>query len=162
MSLPDGFVAVDPTELRDLSKNAGATLDEISPFARRGEIRRTDEGLMIDRHYGLTYPTRELRPAAIYGPADELPPYSGDELSNAGFLRVPFRRIPRRIVRSRAEIEALLSSIRSADSDLKMLFRGQTREHLITRSPQTAQLLYGSDSVMEPSLTTSASRRSPA
>src|ERR1700750_2098824 len=43
-----------------------------------------------------------------------------------------------------------------------MLFRGQTTEHFITRSRVTSRWLFDEDEVLEPSLTTSASRRRPA
>jgi hypothetical protein len=161
MTLPDGFVQIESAELRDLTRNAGGTVNEFSPFANHGEIVRRSDELIVDQHYGLAYHLMELRPAAIYGRTVDLPVYSGDHLANHGFLRVPFRRIPRRIVRSRAEIEELVASIKSADADLPMLFRGQTREHFIARSSETTQWLYGEESVKEPSLTTSASRRTP-
>jgi hypothetical protein len=162
MILPDDFVPIQPADLKDLSRNAEVTVDEISPFADRRELVRAGDELILDRHYGLTYHAMELRPAAIWGRTADLPPYSGDHLANTGFLRVPFRRIPRRVVRSRAEVESLIATIRSADPNLRMLFRGQTTEHVIKRSPETSRWLFGEDAVFEPSLTTSASRRRPA
>lgn len=162
MIVPEEFVSIQPAELKDLSRNAGVNLDEVSPFADRGELVRTSDELILDPHYGLAYHAMELRPAAIWGRTGDLPPYSGDDLANFGFLRVPFRRIPRVIVHSRAEIESLLDRIHSGDPDLCMLFRGQTTEHVIKRSPETSRWLFGEDVVAEPSLTTSASRRRPA
>ena len=162
MILPDDFVPIQPADLKDVARNAGVTVDELSPFADRRELARAGDELILDRHYGLAYHAMELRPAAIWGRTADLPPYSGDHLANTGFLRVPFRRIPRRVVRNRAEIESLVGAIRSADPNLCMLFRGQTIEHVIPRSPETSRWLFGEDAVIEPSLTTSASRRRPA
>lgn len=162
MTVPDGFVLVDPESYTGLAKNTGGLLNEYSAFANPYEIVRASDEVMVDRHYGLAYNRLEFRPAAIYGRTEDLPEFSGDSLANYGFLRVPFRRIPRRIVRSRTEIEELIANIKSGDPNLQMLFRGQTSEHHITRTPGTSQLLFGEDAVLEPSLTTSASRRTPA
>jgi len=162
MTLPDEFVHVCLAELKDTWRNAELTIDEFSPFANRREMMGVSNELIIDRHYGLAYHAMELRSSAIWGSTADLPEYSGDHLGSAGFLRVPFRRIPRCVVRSRAEIERLVAGIRSADPSLRMLFRGQTQEHLIKRSPETSRWLFGEDGVLEPSLVTSASRRHPA
>lgn len=162
MTLPDGFMPIESDQLCDAALNITFTVDEYSPFADRHAFADVGEELIIDQYYGQVYHAMELRPAAIYGRTSDLPSYSGDQLSNHGFLRVPFRRIPRRVVHSRAEIMALLASIQSADDNLRILLRGQTSEHNIKRSPLTTQWLYGDDVVQEPSLTTSASRRKPA
>jgi hypothetical protein len=162
ITLPDGFAPIQSDQLCDLALNVNFTVNEFSPFVDRQTLVPRGEGLIVDQYYGHAYHPMEIRPAAIYGRTTDLPDYSGDHLANDGFLRVPFRRIPRVIVRSRAEIEELLASFRSADDNLQMLFRGQTREHLIRRSPQTTQWLYGEVAVREPSLTTSGSRRKPA
>lgn len=161
MILPDEFVRVQSDDLKLVTRNGGI-LDEISPFADHRELMRIGDEHILDHHYGLAYHAMELRPSAIWGRTADLPAYSGDHLANIGFLRVPFRRIPRRVVRSRAEIENLIATIRSADPNLRMLFRGQTTEHIIKRSSETSRWLFGEDSVLEPSLTTSASRRRPA
>ena len=161
MIAPDGFLAVAEEDLLESAGNAEFTVDEFSPFAEPRLIVPTGGGLIVDRYYGQAYHAMELTPAAIYGRTAVHPSYSGDELANHGFLRVPFRRIPRRVVRSRAELEAILGGIRSADSSLRILLRGQTREYLIHREAETAQWLYGEESVLEPSLQASAARRNP-
>jgi|CXWL01.1.fsa_nt_gi hypothetical protein len=162
MNTPDGFVQIKAGQLQDLYLNAGFVVNEFSPFTNRKEINFSSEDFVIDQYYGQVYNTMVLRPAAIYGRSKDLPAYSGDELENYGFLRIPFRRIPRRIVHSRWELQTLLSSIKSKDSNLRILLRGQTHEHFINRCPETTQWLYGEDTVLEPSLQTSASRRKPA
>jgi hypothetical protein len=157
--IPDGFHVIEKNQISDLSHNINFTIDEFSPFVDRNALVQCGNNLIIDRYYGQCYHELELRPAGIYGRTMDLPIYSGDHLANNGFLRVPFRRIPRRIVHSRTELEIILESISSADDNLQLLLRGQTREHLLNRSRETCQLLYGEDSVFEPSLITSASRR---
>jgi hypothetical protein len=161
MTVPDGFIPFETGKLGDVTSNAEFAQNEFSAFAQPDLIRPISDQLIVDQYYGLSYQEMELLPAAIYGKTEDLPFYSGDNLSNAGFLRVPFRRIPRHVVRSRAELEDIVGSIRSADPNLRMLFRGQSQEYLIKRSPETTRWLYGADSVDEPSLMTSASRRKP-
>jgi len=162
MTVPDGFVTIESHQLRDLGLNIDFTLDEFSPFTDREALGQRRDELIVDRYYGQAYHAMELRSAGIYGRTADLPAYSGDQLANHGFLRVPFRRIPRRVVHTRAEIEALLASIRSGDDNLRIQLRGQTCERTIKRSSETTRWLYGEDAVLEPSLTTSASRRKPA
>jgi FRG domain len=161
MTPTDGIESIESDQLRDLALNLNFTVDEFSPFLDRQTLAHRGESLIVDRYFGHAYHTMEPRPAAIYGRTADLPVYSGDQLANDGFLRVPFRRIPRRVVHTLTEIKELLTVIRSADQNLRLLFRGQTREHLIGRSPETTQWLYGEDTVREPSLRTSASRRKP-
>jgi hypothetical protein len=162
MSMPDGFVSLEPDRFGDSTYNAGYVVNEISPFCDPSLIDRESDELILDQYYGQVYNVMPLRPAAIYGRTSELPAFNCDQLSNDGFLRVPFRRIPRRVVRNRAELEWIVGSIQSTDENLRVQFRGQQREHLITRSARTTMWLYGEDTVLEPSVQTSASRRKPA
>lgn len=157
----DGLKTVEETDLRSLALNVDFTIDEFSPFSNFTALNPPEESLLVDRYYGQVYHKRHLSPAAVYGRTADLPNFSGDDLANNGFLRVPFRRIPRRLIRSRRELDILLKSIRSADPSLKLLLRGQTHEYFVKRSPEVSQWLYGEDKVLEPSIVTSASRRSP-
>lgn len=162
MTIPDGFVRIDVRDRTNFRLNLGASLNELSAFTNLSAVESVSDEIVVDRNYGLAYTEMKLLPAAIYGAAEDLPCYSGDSLANDGFLRVPFRRIPRRIVRNRKELEEIVGGIRSGDKQLRILFRGQTKEHLIKRNVETSRWLYGADSVLEPSLATSASRRSPS
>jgi hypothetical protein len=161
MAIPDGFVMLDGVDRTELGLNLDSSLNELSAFADPPLIAPISDRIMVDRHYGLVYTEMELLPVAVYGKTDDLPAYSGDELANYGFLRVPFRRIPRRIVHSRKDVESIVGSIHSADTKLRILYRGQCREYLIERTSETSQWLYGVESVLEPSLAASASRRKP-
>lgn len=161
MTVPDGFIKLEASDRTNLGLNLGMSLNELSAFANPGLVMPTTDEILVDRRYGLAYTEMKLLPVAIYGSTDDLPVYSGDELANHGFLRVPFRRIPRRIVHSRKELEDIVGSIRSGDKNLRILYRGQSEEYLIKRTPETSRWLYGVDSVLEPSLATSSSRRKP-
>src|ERR1700761_5294246 len=98
MTIPDGFVRIDVTDRTSFRLNLGASLNEFSAFTNLSAVESVSDQIIVDRNYGLAYTEMKLLPAAIYGAAEDLPAYSGDSLSNHGFLRVPFRRIPRRIV----------------------------------------------------------------
>ena len=161
MSLPDGFDMVTPEALNDVSRNLGYVINEFSPYCDPLLIDCSNDDLIVDRYYGQVYSRMPLNSAALYGRTPALPAFNCEQLENDGFLRVPFRRIPRCVVRSRAEIEELVGRIQSPDPNLKIQYRGQSQEHLIVRSSETSQWLYGEDRVMEPSLQTSASRRTP-
>jgi hypothetical protein len=161
VDLPDGFIILNPADVKNLNANTSSLFNEISPFTNRQSLPSQTGDLIVDKFYGQAYRGMPIVPAGIYGKTNELPEFSGESIANYGYLRVPFRRIPRRLVKSRAEIEAILNSLQSADPDLKLLLRGQTNEYLIKRSLETSQWLYGEDSVLEPSLSTSASRRGP-
>src|SRR3954467_13554605 len=83
--------------------------------------------------FGQLYDTRTELPYAIYGRTDDLPPYAGEGRADAGFLRVPFRRIPKLLIRNRKQFDFFVKHIVSADPNLITLFRGQTREYLLNR-----------------------------
>jgi hypothetical protein len=161
MSLPDGFEVVTSEQLEDMSRNVGYVVNEFSPFCDPLLIDRRGDDLIVDRYYGQVYTSMPMSTAALYGRTAALPAFNCEQLENDGFLRVPFRRIPRCVVRSRAELEELVGRIRSVDPNLKIQYRGQAQEHLIKRSAETSQWLFGEDRIMEPSLQTSASRRTP-
>lgn len=134
----------------------------ISPFCNENTLTKiSSKGeSIIDSNYGLVY-DKELieQNALVYGDHNRIPDYSGDELSNAGFLRVPFRKIPRININNRQELDSLIKSIERRDSNLELLFRGQNSEYYIDRDKQEKIALYGADDILEPSLIPSAVRR---
>src|ERR1700722_18229601 len=148
LQIPDGFVPLEASQLGELALNANFIVDEFSPFADHQSLATLSTALIVDRYFGQIYRGNEPLPTAIYGKTVDLPSYSGDHLANDGFLRVPFRRIPRRIVPTRREIEAILASITSADDNLRILLRGQTRQYVIRRSVETTRWVYGEDTVL--------------
>lgn len=149
-------------ELNGHIKNVSQYKNLISPFCNK-EVA-TNQGstgnVVIDKNYGLTY-DRELiqNNAVVYGYEEKIPDYSGDQLVTDGYLRVPFRKIPRIKICNRAELDSLLSTIELRDPNLKLLFRGQNSEHYIERKPEENLALYGNEAILEPSLIPSAVRR---
>lgn len=155
----DGFEAMSSDALANgVEFNLKRFRNEVSPFALQLPERIEPGSMYVDRYYGLVYDASVLEGRAIYGPASDLPAFGVDRLANAGFLRVPFRRIPRIFVRSHSQFRSILRSFRSADPALQLLYRGQNREYLLTRNAKTLLGLYGDEAALEPSLTPSASR----
>lgn len=156
----DGFVVIDPSKDVLAEHNLRPQLNEISPFCRfpSFSFRKASEGLIVDKYYGLAYDFEIPPEAAIYGVSDELPSYSGDIYADLGFLRVPFRRVPRIRVRSRRHLEEIIRGIVNPDPDLVLLYRGQHTEYPLRRSPETLRALYGDENAREPSLLASSAR----
>jgi hypothetical protein len=120
-----------------------------------------DEQLIADPMYGQVYQRSvfEAQPG-IYGHTkifeDEHDP------PNLGWLRVPFRAVPRISVESRSELEDALTDARQLARTFgarHIAYRGQTREYLLGRSPRLLRQLYGQDDALEPSLISSGERR---
>jgi hypothetical protein len=156
--IPDGFEAwTGPTD-QVAGHNIRAIRNEISPFARIDQFPRPGSGpVIVDSYYGLAYDFEIPERAALYGLTSALPEYSGDAHANLGFLRTPFRRIPRILVRSRQELHKYVHGIPPVE-DLAILFRGQNREYVLPRSSKSLEMLYGDANAREPSLLPSASR----
>jgi hypothetical protein len=154
----DGFVNISDQD--DITNNLERCRNEFSPFSSADRIQPDlHNPLIVDSYYGQIYNSWIGEVDAIYGRTDELPEYSGDFLADYGFLRVPFRRIPRCLIHDRQDLDFIVKSIHSADEDLIILFRGQNKEYLLNRSPETLKILYGDANALEPSLLSSASRR---
>lgn len=156
-----GFLEFSSTTNK-LEQNVLTHRNIISPFAKISNISNssTQGQAFIDENYGLVYDDYFLNgETAIYGQTDLLPTYSGDQLANFGFLRVPFRKIPRIYVNDKQELLSIISSIESRDPNMVLLYRGQSSEHCVQRSKDTLTTLYGSTDVIEPSLITSAARK---
>jgi hypothetical protein len=158
----DGFIEVESNEFLKAYNNIQPIRNEVSPYFKNiksQNIDATNNRLLIDTFYGQVYTDNVLNSVNIYGPTERLPTFSGDNLANYGFLRVPFRRIPRILINSSEELHYIVNSIWSKDPSLKLLFRGQTKEYLIGRKPETLQQIFGSPDALEPSLLPSASRK---
>jgi hypothetical protein len=154
----DGFCAVTQAALENLANNFERNINEFSPFAVR--ILPGPPDWIVDSFFGQVYSGLSLGSKGIYGTTDEIPNSPGDKLANAGYLRVPFRKIPRIVVSSRAELSRLVDAVRrSVSPDQELLFRGQHTEHTLARSKQTNVFLYGVEDEREPSLLASAVRR---
>jgi len=154
----DGFINF--SDQYDITFNLERHKNEFSPFSGADRIQSDlHKPSLIDSYYGQIYNSWIGKADAIYGRTEEMPEYSGDSFANYGFLRVPFRRIPRCLIHNRQELDFIVRSLHSADEDIIMLFRGQNKEYLLNRSPETLDILYGDPKALEPSLLSSASRR---
>lgn len=120
-------------------------------------------GAVIDTFFGRAYTGLPVDGSAVYGHTAALRG-SLDGLADPrlGFLRVPFKRIPRTRAANLDEVRAVVRAAEEVYGADRLLFRGQHAEWLLRRSPAFCQRFYGDDSPREPSLTPSSSRRSPA
>lgn len=154
-----GFVRVASDDLALHYDNVGMLRNEASPFClTKSRFRFDGGGAVVDPQYGHVYEAGVELPRCFYGRTEELPPYNGERPGQLGFLRVPFRRIPRLPMRNRQEFDRFIRQIQSADASLLTLFRGQNREHLLNRGAAVGELLYGDPDACEPSLPASATR----
>jgi len=112
----------------------------------------------VDRQYGHTWSFTPKPGAAVYGRTEAFVPSPIDHLANGRFLRVPFRRIPVIDVRSVEALAGFATQIVSADPSIRLMWRGQSREHYVSRSDDELLRLFGSIAVREPSLVPSAAR----
>jgi hypothetical protein len=146
-----------------LLANIARVRNEVSIHARTDPLttpRPAGEGEgIVDRYYGHVYDRWLLEERlAPYGLVNDLFPYEIDRLANHGFLRVPFRRIPRRVVRDQDELAAIVALLGSVNPDIHVAFRGQNREYLVPRRPEGRDALYGDPRALEPSLLPSSAR----
>ena len=157
------FKIYKPTLKDGLERGVYQYKNVISPFANQEIIKKVKKNkqLAVDENYGLVYDRSLVHvPAHIYGKESDIPFYSGDQLENFGFLRVPFRKIPRIKINNRDELDRFVNSIELRDPNLKLLFRGQNTEYYINRSTKEKELIFADDNALEPSLIPSAVRRS--
>lgn len=157
--VPDGFRAITSDELElGAELNLQRYRNDISPFSEVENARGEGAGLFVDTHYGLTYDEPFLGVRALYGATEALPAYGVDRLATMGFLRVPFRRIPRIRIRNQNELDAFIGGMESKDKNLRILYRGQSREYFTGRSPESRERLFGDAEALEPSMPSSAVR----
>lgn len=114
--------------------------------------------IIVDSYYGLVYTGLPNPKAAVYGRTKDFPTDKIDELENYGYLRVPFKRIPRIKVNSNEELIKTLNSIKALIGGNDILFRGQNKEHLLKRTYNFELDFYGENDVLEPSLLPSSVR----
>lgn len=158
----DGFERFRDDDSPTVTDNVRRYRNVVSPFSSAGRCGPAPDGeAILDTYYGLTFDALADEAPALYGLARDLPGYGVDRLANYGFLRVPFRKIPRRSVTSKREILEILGAFQAAQSDWTLLWRGQTSEHLLKRSAEARRFLYGEGDALEPSLQPSATRRRP-
>jgi len=154
------LVEIDEGVLREGAEQGLAFLrNVVSPDAIIGRSEGAP-GLMMDPAYGTLFDRELIDSCGLYGRSSELPTMPEDQLANRGFLRVPYRRVPRRLLSGRDELDAITAGIET--ERMFPYWRGQSHEYLLERLPATRWLLYGETHVLEPSLLTSAGRRGMA
>jgi hypothetical protein len=135
----DGFVLLPRKETEDTRRNTEYFRNECSPFSSvELPQRRSDAKLLVDSQYGRAFDFLLAYEAALYGRTDDLAAAHKSGAGAFGYLRVPYRCVPRRYVTSRAEVEAVLDDLRDKAkgslTDVHILLRGQTREYYLDRS----------------------------
>ncbi|GAB1444019.1 hypothetical protein MASR2M39_28640 [Ignavibacteriales bacterium] len=158
----ENLLNIDPKIGNTHEQNIYQYKNLISPFCNHNVLRdlTCSNEIVVDKNYGLMYDKGILDKKVVpYGLQEMIPDYSGDELANYGFLRVPFRKIPRFLVKNRSEIDRFIESIEMRDNNLKLLYRGQSCEYFIQRNSEEKISLFGSENILEPSLIPSAVRR---
>ncbi|MCU1286294.1 MAG: hypothetical protein JWO13_2644 [Acidobacteriales bacterium] len=135
--------------------------DRISSAANVLELGSIDKDEpYTDPHYGHTWSYVPRLGSAVYGMTGNFASSPIDHFAKGVFLRVPFRRIPVMEVGSIEELFSFAGRIHSPDPTIKVMWRGQTQEYLMSRSAEQSKRLFGEAQVMEPSLLPSASRAS--
>lgn len=158
----DGFILLDPEQAAEPWRNIEHYGNECSPWSGvHSPVRRPDGKLIVDSHYGHAFDFVLSEDSAVYGRSEALTRlYRGLDES---CLRIPYRVVPRIPVSSREQVEAIVQQVRDQSHKsfiaTEILFRGQTCEHYIGRSPAALRALYGDPHALEPSLPASATRK---
>lgn len=145
--------------------NARRALNMHAPFSPGLSMRLPDDGgAVIDTFFGYAYTGLPAERSAVYGTTEAVQPGPLDVLADGdlGFLRVPFKRIPRIRADDLEDLAEIVGFAAGAFGADKLLFRGQHTEFHLKRSAAFLKRFYGSAEVLEPSLTASATRRQPS
>lgn len=157
----DGFLLLDATEAANPWHNLERFRNESSLLSGvEAPLPRADGKLWVDSQYGRAFDFVLTESSAVYGFTEDLAAVS--QQSELGYLRVPYRCVPRIRVRSRSEVDAIIGAIRAQPDGLvesRLLLRGQTQEYLLGRSAAALNALYGDSGALEPSLPASATRK---
>lgn len=122
---------------------------------------RAFEHVICDAYYQHLYPAWPLEPLAVYGRRGSILAAPEVDLPGHRELRVRHRSVPTYVASTYAELEMIRDGLRAAaPPGQHVLFRGQTRQYLLSRPPEVKEFLFGSDGVdaAEPSLLTTAHR----
>jgi hypothetical protein len=118
-------------------------------------------GLLIDRHYRAAFWRRPLAEQALYGAQtvtrDHYTAFYAAR-SSVGMLRCKHYGAPIYEVNSPAELSALAAAIPKR-GDEGVVFRGQTKLHLLNRPQPIKRMLFGASCADEPSFPSSAARQ---
>ena len=109
----DGFHVVSLGDVAELKNNCERNINEFSPFSTT--ILPGSSDWFVDSFFGQVYTGVSMQSEGIYGTTAEMPDYPEDKLANFGYLRVPFRKIPRVIVNTLRNFSAIKADITRPD-----------------------------------------------
>jgi len=111
---------------------------------------------LIDSKYQNIYGANRIIGSAIYGQKGK-PTISFKSSTNSN-IRANRNTIPVFECNNLASLEKLITKVKFENNDKEVYFRGQTKHYNLQRSRLTNKLLYGTETVSEISMPTSASR----
>lgn len=118
--------------------------------------------LLSDNLYGRFFTGDILNQGCFPYGTDRLDFYNhggGISLPVVAEMRVPYRRIPVYKVNTIDDAQRLFAEISLANSDYKVLLRGQNKVYQVERKDGEKMFFYGSEDVVEPSFMPSFSRK---
>ena len=147
----------------------GISVDEFNPanapaagLVEESLAEKDRRGLLIDRQYRAAFWRRPLAEQALYGAEavtrDHYKAFYACR-SPGGMVRCKHYSAPIYDVNSPAELRALAAGIPERGEE-GIVFRGQTKLHLLNRPQPIKQLLFGASCADEPSFPSSAARQS--
>ncbi|WP_299676314.1 FRG domain-containing protein [uncultured Dokdonia sp.] len=157
----DGFVQRDSSLLNNGSlENISRYRNTFSPYSEIDKITKITpkKHVHIDKYYGLAYDHWIEEGGAFYGKTDKMEFYGIDHKADMGFLRIPFRRIPRISIKKHDDINSILHDLKKHYKDHDILYRGQTKEYFLSRGKESLKKIYGCENTLEPSLLNTSSR----
>jgi hypothetical protein len=138
--------------------NVRGLRDRVSSAACAEKLETNDGNEpFVDRFYGHTWGYTPRAGAAVYGLTANFRSSPIDHLGEGRFLRVPFRRVPIVEVNSVSQLKSIAGLIHSQDKSIKLIWRGQNKEHYLPRKEEETLRFFG-EKVLEPSLLPSGAR----
>jgi len=158
LSADDGFVAIDEMAAVQPWRNISRWRNECSPYALFGSQHRSSS-LVIDTYYGRVFDFSLEENLGVYGVTEAMPdrPWARGLTT---YLRSPYRKVPCYTAKDLGELQAVFSRVRIAGDGSPPLFRGQSAEYALRRTPNAREVLYGDASAVEPSLLATSTRSS--
>ncbi|MEO1098854.1 MAG: hypothetical protein AAFX57_14055 [Bacteroidota bacterium] len=147
LKILDGFVYIAKDKIKSdgLRKNLRPHINVISSHFdfSKAAVSRPSNQFVVDRNYGLTYNEHIHLLRGIYGTSHNIPDPFLAAKSNMGFLRIPFKKIPRISISSTQELEGYIRQIQKEYQHHTLLFRGQRKEYYLPRDNSSKLSLFG-------------------
>ena len=156
----DGFVSVTEPSVGD---NIDHVINTVSNYSNsnlalfRWFPKSVSRDALVDKYWGYAYNESLLQyDYSIYG-NENVPVNFADKAF--GYLRVPFRKIPRIDLASADELMVIVEEVTSKyQFGRKILFRGQANEYYLGRDKTALKRLYNDENAHELSLMPSSAR----